>query len=355
MTSPLASAPLIPLPLAVLWDLDGTLADTLPDIAWALGQARAELGLSPCAEDRVRSWVGGGAGLLVARSLGAADESDPRVAPLLTSFLEWYARHPADRSLLYPGIGEMLARLDAAGVALACATNKPDAVAGRVLAALGIAGRFRAIVTPEGAGARKPDPRFLAHTLALLDVAPQDAILVGDGMHDVLAGRGAGVRVIAALWGYGDPAALRASDADWCVASVDELDRRLQREPGEAPFALIVEDDPDILRMFCSMLQPEGYEVCACTSAEEAARRLGDRDPDLFVVDSRLPGRHGTALFRELERRLPDLAARSVLVTGLSSDPDVRALLESRAVGLLEKPFRVHAFVEMCRRRTRRR
>jgi phosphoglycolate phosphatase len=213
---------------AVLFDLDGTLSDSLPDIAWSLNQARLDHKLLPVTDGQVKGWVGGGAALLVARSLGAKDDRDPRVAPVLATFLAHYEEHACDRSTLYPGAAELLERLGARGVLVACTTNKPTKAARALLEGLEILSLLDAVVTPEDCGgARKPDPRFMACALAKLGVAAKDAVVVGDGVQDVEAARASGMRSIAILGGYGDPAALRAAGADEYVATVAEVAARL--------------------------------------------------------------------------------------------------------------------------------
>lgn len=215
-------------PKAVLFDLDGTLSDSLPDISWALNQARLDHELLPVTDGQVKGWVGGGAALLVVRSLGAKDERDPRVAPLLATFLAHYEEHACDRSTLYPGVAELLERLGAKGVLVACTTNKPVKAARALLEGLEILSLLDAVFTPDDCGgAKKPDPRFMACALERLSVAAKDAVVVGDGVQDILAAKAAGMRSIAILGGYGGEAALRAADADEYVTSIAEIGARI--------------------------------------------------------------------------------------------------------------------------------
>jgi phosphoglycolate phosphatase len=213
----------IPLPRAVLFDLDGTLSDSLPDIAWALNEAREMHGLPSATEAEVRPWVGGGAEVLVVRSVGAKEASDPRVAPLLADFLAVYEAHASDRSVLYPGVRELLEFLRSRGVKIAVTTNKPAGACEALLQGLGIAAFFDAVVTPESSGLRKPDPRFLEAALRRLGVAAKDALVVGDGTQDVQAAKAAGIPCVALTGGYAEYAALRALEAEYYFASVKEL------------------------------------------------------------------------------------------------------------------------------------
>jgi phosphoglycolate phosphatase len=215
-------------PRAVLFDLDGTLSDSLPDIEWALNEARIEAGLTPATEGQVKSWVGGGAEVLVVRSLGAKDASDPRVAPLLKTFLDHYEAHACDRSRLYPGVIDLLDRLEDRGIATAVTTNKPRSAARALLEGLEIVSRLDLVVTPDCCGSKKPDPLFLHFALEKLGVAPRDALVVGDGVPDVEAARGAGIKCVAILGGYGDPKDLRAAGADEYVASIAEFAKRFE-------------------------------------------------------------------------------------------------------------------------------
>lgn len=217
------------LPKAVLFDLDGTLCDSLPDISWALNEARVDMGLLPVTDGQVKVWVGGGAGMLVARSLGVADERDPAVAPLLATFLRHYEAHAADESKLYPGVPELLDFLESKSVLIACTTNKPASAARTLLEGLDVLSRLDALVTPETCGGvKKPDRRFMQTALAKLGVGAKDALVVGDAVQDVEAAKSAGIRCVAILGGYGDPVALRAAGADEYVATIAEFGRALR-------------------------------------------------------------------------------------------------------------------------------
>jgi phosphoglycolate phosphatase len=182
----------------------------------------------------VKLWVGGGAALLVARSLELEDERDPAVAPLLATFLRHYAEHAADESKLYPGVPELLDHLEGSGVLIACTTNKPASAARALLDSLDVLARLDALVTPETCGGvKKPDPRFMRTALTKLGVDAKDALVVGDAVQDIEAARSAGIRVVAILGGYGTPAALRAAGADEYVATIAELAERFISRGGE--------------------------------------------------------------------------------------------------------------------------
>lgn len=218
----------IELPDAVLFDLDGTLVDSLDDIAHALNTARAQTGLPAVDRESVRGWIGGGAIRLVARSFGTEDESAPGVAEMLHRFLHVYGAESGARSPVLPGVGELLDRLVARGVRLACTTNKPGDATDLVLRASGLAPYFTAVVTPDTLGVRKPDPRFFHEALAILGgVAAPRALVVGDGVPDVAGGRAIGAPTVAVLGGYGDRHALVAAGPDHVVEATADLTTRL--------------------------------------------------------------------------------------------------------------------------------
>lgn len=221
----------IPVPRAVLFDLDGTLSDSLGDIHWALDTARRELGLPGVTADAVRTWVGCGAPMLVARSLGHEDERAPDVRRVLGRFLEFYEANADARSTVYPGVVGALAALRSRGAKLAVTTNKPARATASLLRGLGLDRWFDTVVTPDDAGVRKPHPAFMRCALDRLGVAPADALVVGDGVPDVEGAKGAGVAVVALLGGYGDRTALLAAHADFYAADVAEVARRMGLTP----------------------------------------------------------------------------------------------------------------------------
>ncbi len=204
---------------AFLFDLDGTLADTLPDIAASCNHVRARMGLPPLLTARVRTFVGDGALALLRRALAEAlPESPARADALLADALAAYlSHHEAQCTVhahLYPGVRDMLLRLSATGHALGVVTNKPARFAGPILRALGVERLLPVVVGGDTLPQRKPDPAPVLHALRQLGTAPADATMVGDSVQDLRAGKAAGLRTIGCLFGYGEPAALRAEGAD---------------------------------------------------------------------------------------------------------------------------------------------
>lgn len=181
------------LPLLFVFDLDGTLVDSSRDIARACNHALATFGRDPLPHAAVAALVGDGARVLVAKAFGLPPSSADVDAPL-ASFHAFYEEHPADDTALVPGMNALLAAL-APRTKLGVCTNKPRAIALRVLAHLGIATRFE-VVYAGGDGPLKPDPAGMRACCTEAGVSLERAALVGDSPQDVLAGRAAGAMTI---------------------------------------------------------------------------------------------------------------------------------------------------------------
>jgi len=222
------------LPETVVFDLDGTLVDTAPDLTAALNVALAAVGRAAVDPAAVRHLVGHGARALIERGLalsggGGADVVDRA----LRVFLDHYAAHIADGSLPYPGAAAALDALAAAGVTLAICTNKPVALSRALIAALGWTGRFAANLGGDSLAVRKPDAAHLLATIAAAGGRVAATVYVGDTAVDVAAARAANVRVIVAGFGFGDqPAAELGGDA--VIAHFDALLPVLATMAGDA-------------------------------------------------------------------------------------------------------------------------
>ncbi len=198
---------------AVVFDLDGTLIDSDRDIAEAVNAALAAVGRArrPLAE--IRAMIGHGATHLLATALDTTDAA--LIAAAREVFFAHYLAHPAQHTVVYDGIGELLAGLAARGIVTAVATNKPALITRRVLDALGLA-------LPSASGdevpARKPDPAVLRLALARAgagDTPPHQVVYVGDMGIDVETARAHGARAIAVSWGFAAEAALGARPDAW--------------------------------------------------------------------------------------------------------------------------------------------
>ncbi len=191
----------------LLLDLDGTLVDSVPDLAAAVNRMLTARALAPLALGAVTSMVGDGLPVLVERALAARGRRfDPDA---LAAVGADYAANLAVASRLFPDVVPSLAALAEDGWRLAVCTNKPHAAARSLLAALGLGDWFVAIGGGDSFPVRKPDPAHLLATLAAAGGEPARAVMVGDHANDIAAARGAGIKVVFAGWGYG-PASLGA-------------------------------------------------------------------------------------------------------------------------------------------------
>lgn len=227
-----------PNPAAVVWDLDGTLVESAPDLARALNTLLADHGLAPHPVGAVRLMIGRGVPKLIERGFRAAGAPLDAAAleSLVPRFVEIYAACATDHTCLVPGARYVLDRLHRAGVPQALCTNKPEDVTREILDALDIARYFRSVVGGDSTPARKPDPLPLLRCLQELGVRPADAVMVGDSAADTGAARAAGVYVIVVPDGYtGDPA--ESLGADRIVGSVAEVPCAFPLPPAAIPAA----------------------------------------------------------------------------------------------------------------------
>jgi phosphoglycolate phosphatase len=189
----------------LLLDLDGTLVDSVPDIAAALNRTLAARGLAPFTERETAGMVGDGSDRLLARAFAARGAvPDERALPELVAD---YAANAAVATRLFPGVAETLATLHAQGWMLAVCTNKLEAPARTLLDALGILTLMAAVGGADTVPARKPDPAHLLVPLAAIGGDAAHAVMLGDHANDINAARAAGMPAIFAGWGYG-PAAM---------------------------------------------------------------------------------------------------------------------------------------------------
>jgi len=213
-------------PQMVLCDLDGTLVDSVPDLAHSIDAMMGRLGRPPCGEAAVRTWVGNGVERLIHRALtgrldGEADPADYRRAYPI--FVEIYADNACNHSALYQGVREGLDFLQAAGYALGCVTNKPAQFTEPLLAHLGIRSYFDLVVSGDSLPRKKPDPLPLLHAAGHFGVAPADALMIGDSLSDVKAARAAGFGIICTSYGYNHGLDIRDAQPDAVVDSLAEL------------------------------------------------------------------------------------------------------------------------------------
>lgn len=209
-------------PSAVLFDLDGTLLDTAPDLIGALNAVRADHGRPAVAVDGFRRWVSQGGRRLLKEGFPELDEVG--VEKLLPSFLAHYANNIAAHTRVYPGVLEMLARLEDEQVPWAIVTNKPIGLTRQLLHSIGWAERTAVVVGGDSLAERKPHPLPLQHALASLGASNERAWMVGDDRRDIDAGKRAKCRTLIARWGYlDDPDGVNGWGADGIVERAQEL------------------------------------------------------------------------------------------------------------------------------------
>ena len=221
----------------VLFDLDGTLVDSAPDLVDSANAMLRELGRAEQPPECVTGWIGNGMARLVKRALTGAMEAEPEPALFergFESFKAHYARNLTARTRPYAGVIEMLERLAARGFRLGCVTNKAEAFTQPLLARLDLLPYLEIVVGGDTVAARKPDPLPLVHAAAQAGVAPAEAAMVGDSANDFLAARAAGMRAVAVTYGYHQGRDVRAYAPDVVVDSAAEVPQYL-RLPTEMP------------------------------------------------------------------------------------------------------------------------
>jgi phosphoglycolate phosphatase len=190
----------------VVFDLDGTLVDTAPDLVDTLNVILGREGLPPVGYEAARNMVGGGARRMIERGLAAEGvQFDPqKVDALFRDFIEHYSAHIADRSRVFPELEPAMDALAARGCRFAVCTNKLEFLSVRLLDRLGLSPRFRAVCGADTFAVQKPDPEILLQTIARAGGHPERAVMVGDSATDISTARAARVPVIAVDFGYTD-------------------------------------------------------------------------------------------------------------------------------------------------------
>lgn len=214
------------LPELVMFDLDGTLIDSVPDLAAATDKMLLQLGRAPAGMEKVRNWVGNGAPVLVRRAL--ADDFDHQAisaeqeAEALAIFMQAYGSGH-EFTTLYPGALDTLASLQKLGIKLALVTNKPEGFLPELLADTQMAGFFQWIVGGDTFAQKKPDPTGLLWVMQQAGVSPEQCLFVGDSRNDVLAAHAAGVACIAVTYGYNYGQPISAENPALVVDDLREL------------------------------------------------------------------------------------------------------------------------------------
>jgi phosphoglycolate phosphatase len=213
-------------PKMILIDVDGTLVDSVPDLAYCVDEMMKALGREPHGEAKVRDWVGNGVERLTRRALiGQLDgePSDEDFAKGYPIFLELYKDNTSKRSCLYPGVREGLDYMKSQGYLLGCVTNKDAQFTIPLLKGLGIYDEFGIVVSGDTLPVKKPDPQPLLHAAAHFGVGAEDSLMLGDSKSDVTAARNAGFQIVCMSYGYNHGEDIRNYSPDAVIDSMEEL------------------------------------------------------------------------------------------------------------------------------------
>ncbi|QSX34043.1 phosphoglycolate phosphatase [Shewanella avicenniae] len=215
----------------IAFDLDGTLVDSVPDLAVATQRALAELGLANVTEAQVRNWVGNGATKLMERAINASSGELPTADYLneaMPIFMRHYQACLEQYSELYDGVAYVLRQLHAQGYRLAVVTNKPHKFSVPLLNAFGIGELFEPILGGDSLPKMKPDPLPLTHLCQHWQLTPQQVLMVGDSKNDIRAAKAAGIASIGLTYGYNYGEDIGLSEPDAVCESFEQIPALLE-------------------------------------------------------------------------------------------------------------------------------
>ncbi|MBL4711973.1 MAG: phosphoglycolate phosphatase [Gammaproteobacteria bacterium] len=213
-------------PEMVLIDVDGTLVDSVPDLAYCIDEMMKQLDMPVRGEARVRHWVGNGVERLVKRGLVNQLDGEPNetlYAKAIEIFRELYAVNTSVRSCLYDGVPEAMEFLKSTGVKIGCVTNKASEFTLPLLQDLGISDYFETILCGDMVERKKPDPLPLIMSAEKLSVSPEASLMIGDSMSDVNAARAANFSIICMSYGYNHGEDIRDYDPDAVIDTMTEI------------------------------------------------------------------------------------------------------------------------------------
>lgn len=226
----------------IIFDLDGTLVDTAPDLIATLNIVLAGEGLPPVAYDVARTYIGHGARHMIARGFALEGRTlqDGELDRLFDTFIAYYTDHVADHSVAFPGLEAALDTLAGRGFRFAVCTNKLEFLSVRLLDALGLSDRFAAICGQDTFGVQKPDPAALHGTLRRAGGVLQNAVMVGDSATDIAAAQAAPMPVVAVDFGYTE-IPVRQLGPDRIISHFSQLPAVIGElvEPGARPGAVL--------------------------------------------------------------------------------------------------------------------
>lgn len=203
----------------IIFDLDGTLVDSLDDLTASVNRMLASFGRPAVCRDAVRGMVGQGASILVERAMPGASSEELKYG--LEIFLAHNEKHLAEHTVPFPGVVPTLTALQLSGHSMVVVTNKNESLSRALLAILGLDGFFRGVYGADSLPARKPSPDPLLHVMAIFDFTPDATVMIGDSINDIAAGNAAGVVTVGCSWGYGKPEEL--FDANWRIVRFSDL------------------------------------------------------------------------------------------------------------------------------------
>ena len=218
-------------PSLILFDLDGTLVDSAPDLASAIDRMLGALGRPAAGEARVRGWIGRGMPMLVKRALTGEmwPEGEPEdFGRALELYMTFYGEKLAEKSRLYTGVSDCLEQVRAMKIPMACVTNKDSRFTSRLLESLGILDYFDVLASADQYPHPKPDPESLLDTARRLNVLPEESLMVGDSVADAKAARAAGMMLAMVPYGYHGGDGVESLLPDLIVEHLDELPRWIE-------------------------------------------------------------------------------------------------------------------------------
>ena len=217
-------------PKLIMIDVDGTLVDSVPDLAYCIDEMMQKLSLQKWGETKVRHWVGNGVPKLVERALTGELEGRPIKEVFDTAypiFLDLYEDNSAERSYLYDGVREGLDYLKSQRYQLGCVTNKSEQFTHPLLKALGIFNDFKIIISGDTLPKRKPDPMPLLYCAERFNLKPEECLMLGDSVSDVKAARAAGFDIICMSYGYNHGNDIADENPDLVIDSMSQLSDHL--------------------------------------------------------------------------------------------------------------------------------
>ncbi len=218
-------------PQMILIDVDGTLVDSVPDLAFCVDEMMVVVNMPKRGEAAVREWVGNGVEKLVRRALTNSLDGEPEdeiFNEAYPIFLKLYKENTCKRSTLYPGVIKALDYFAEQGFKLGCVTNKAEQFTRPLLKQLGLLDRFEILICGDTLAKKKPDPLPLLHAAKHFSVEPENALMLGDSISDVKAARAANFKIICMSYGYNHGVDIREANPDAVIDRMDDISKLLE-------------------------------------------------------------------------------------------------------------------------------